>query len=426
MRDYIVIRQKAFYEYLQNYNKNKTKKEQIWLDLKDIAIFDYIAQFCLSDNEKIKSSRIMVGDKEYTHIAYKKIIEDNPFLDISSKRHILRIINKLEKLGLIYKYFSKEKGNKTYFTLGHTGHTLTTSMSQLLGHTGRNPSDTDVRSLRTSMSDNSNINIENNNRENKNRESIYIGSLSFFERTLLRVISNLQDLFGKYNLPAYKEKEYFNAYRKPLKQGYTEHQILLAIYARVDKALVEDVDEFKFLETLSNPKYFVKSIEQLILEANSRVKTDMELYEKSQIEIENELGVKFLGHCYSYYMQVRYKNLIDSYGYFEDCNGESWNIEDTEYHFYLMKKFLAKYEINIVDKIREFIIGNSIENISYSILMSKFLFGLINFKDEVGYLESYSSTKGLSELYNKVLSGLEIEHNLNEIVSQLESQLVVE
>jgi len=118
MRDYIVIRQKAFYEYLQNYNKNKPKKEQIWLDLKDIAIFDYIAQFCLSDNEKIKNSRIVINDTEYTHIAYKKIIEDNPLLDIKAKNKSQVIgsrINKLVKLGLLDKYFSKDKGSKTYF-----------------------------------------------------------------------------------------------------------------------------------------------------------------------------------------------------------------------------------------------------------------------------------------------------------------------
>jgi len=82
MRDYITIRQKAFYDFLKDYNKNKPKKEVIKLDLKDLVIFEYIAQFCLSDNKKIKNNRIVVDEKEYTHIAYKKIIEDNPFLDI--------------------------------------------------------------------------------------------------------------------------------------------------------------------------------------------------------------------------------------------------------------------------------------------------------------------------------------------------------
>jgi len=50
----------------------------LWLDFKDIMIFDYIAQMCLSDNEKIKQSRMIINDTKYTHIAYKKIIKDNP------------------------------------------------------------------------------------------------------------------------------------------------------------------------------------------------------------------------------------------------------------------------------------------------------------------------------------------------------------
>jgi len=224
MRDYITIRQKAFYAFLKDYNKNKPKKEVIKLDLKDLVIFEYIAQFCLSDNEKIKNNRIVVDEKEYTHIAYKKIIEDNPFLDISSKRHILRIVNKLEKLALINKHFSKEKGNKTYFTLGHTG---------------RNPSDTDVASLRTSMSDNSNINIDNNNSKIKieNKDNLYIGELSFFEKDFLGVMFNLKDLGLKYDLRAYKEKEYLKAFKELLKKGYEENEerFIPCVNPRYDK-----------------------------------------------------------------------------------------------------------------------------------------------------------------------------------------------
>jgi len=80
MREFITIRQKAFYEFLSDYNKDKPKEQQIWLDLKDIAIFEYIAQLCSTEHEKIKQSRIIINDTEYTHIAYKKIIEDNPLL----------------------------------------------------------------------------------------------------------------------------------------------------------------------------------------------------------------------------------------------------------------------------------------------------------------------------------------------------------
>jgi hypothetical protein len=209
LRDFITIRQKAFYEFLQHYNKDKPKEQQIQLDLKDLVIFEYIAQFCLSDNEKIKNNRITINGKEYTHIAYKKIIEDNPFLNFKSKRNLIRSIEKLQHIGLIEKVLSKNNGNKTYFTLGHLSQYLMTNLSEGYRQNCPNPIDKNVNSLMTDLSHNSKYNIDSKKIESKNRESIYIGTHTDFEKKLLRVISNLQDLFTRYRLPIYPTRDYY-------------------------------------------------------------------------------------------------------------------------------------------------------------------------------------------------------------------------
>ncbi len=430
MRDFIVIRQKAFYEYLQNYNKNKSEKEKIKLDLKDLAIFDYIAQFCLSDNEKIKNNRIVIDGKEYTHIAYKKIIEDNPFLDIKAKNKSQVIgtrINKLVKLGLLEKIFSQKKGSKTYFRVSFLDDRGITEKLQGVSFENDRGYQSEVIGGITQDLYNRNINIDNKNRETKieNKDSLYIGSLSDFEKNFLRVISNLKDLFNIYNLPAYKEREYLKACKKILDKGYIEEQILISIYARVDKVMNEDVNEEKFLETLSNPNYFVKSIEQLILEANIKVeKLEEEYPNTDEGIIKNEImPMKFLKSIYLDY----YKLSINDYGYFTDVDGGNYSItEECEYHFYLMKKFLAKYNIKLAKDIRFFIINNAIENIPYDILMKRILFALLHYQDKKEYLEMYSSIKELLDLYNEELRFLQIDKDLDEVVKELEQRLIVE
>jgi hypothetical protein len=433
MRDYITIRQKAFYEFLTNYNKDKPKKEQIKLDYKDLVIFEYIAQFCLSDNEKIKQNRIVIDEKEYTHIAYKKIIEDNPFLDfntINPSKILANRLNKLYKLNLLDKYFAKENGNKTYFTLLPQGYTLITSGLEGVLPEGYKAYNHKVRRDITSGLDNSNINIDSKKIDNKNSVSpIYIGSLTtFFEKQLLRVISNLRDLFERYNLPAYKEIEYFNTINRLFEEGYEEDLVLLAIYARVEKVFTEEVDKFKFLETLSNPKYFYKSIDQLILEANSKVKSLAELYEKTQDEVKDELAFNFLKHCYPDYSNLEFEGKIDNNGHFYDKKGRPYYIEDIEYHIYLLYKLLSWYEIKLSEGFRYFIISNSVEKIPYEELMKRLLIGAIKaiVNKDIQSLKYYSSIKELVNYYNGVLNKQDIDLDLDEVVVNLEEQIEIE
>jgi len=428
MRDFIVIRQKAFYEYLQNYNKNKSEKEKIKLDLKDLAIFDYIAQFCLSDNEKIKSNRIMVDGKEYTYIAYKKIMEDNPLLEINTKNKLLKRLNKLFRVKLLHKYLKKDEGNKLYFTMSQEGYTLLTN-----GDIGYSPNGIQGiaqsgHSLYPNRDTNSNINIENNNREIKieNKDNLYIGSLSDFEKNFLGVISNLKDLGLKYGLRAYKEKEYLKAYRQLLKEGYDEYEIITSIYARMYKATMEEVDKFKFLQTIINPKYLVKSIDQLIDEKNILIDELMDTYEENIDVIDDELmpyKVIFITYYEDY--KAVYK-VIDDKGYFKDMIGYELHLKEVEYHIYLMNKFLSARNITINDNIRGFIISNSVKNIPYYDLIKTFLFGLIHLSEDEELLKEYSTIRGLSNLYNNFLNSLEINMDLDEVIEKLEKRLIIE
>lgn len=436
MRDFITIRQKAFYEFLQHYNKDKPKEQQIQLDLKDLVIFEYIAQFCLSDNEKIKNNRITINGKEYTHIAYKKIIEDNPFLNFKSKRNLIRSIEKLQHIGLIEKVLSKNNGNKTYFTLGHLSQYLMTNLSEGYRQNCPNPIDKNVNSLMTDLSHNSKYNIDSKKIESKNRKPIYIGSLSDFEKKLLRVISNLQDLFTRYRLPIYPTRDYYTAYKEILKKGYTEKQLLRAIYARVYKATNDGVDTYKFLETLSNPKYTLKSIDQLIIESEAVIKQLELSYDEEDEYYDDILHTQFLKECYYYdYTRFLYDKVIDKYGWFEDIDGESINLKDLEYDIYLMKQYLSNkgYELTTEgittseSGIRYFIVNNALDNIPYYTLMKRFLYGLlISDKDREIDLGMYEEVDCLNDFYNEYLRHLKTTDSLDDIVPLLEEKIKVE
>ena len=431
MRDFITIRQKAFYDFLSNYNKDKPKNKQIKLDLKDLVIFEYIAQFCLSDNEKIKNNRIVVNDREYTHIAYKKIIEDNPFLDfntINPSKILAKRLNKLFKLNLLDKYFAKENGNKTYFSLLPQGYTLITTGLEGVSSQGYKAYNPQVSRDITTGLDNSNINIDNKN-SNKKIESknsffnLYIGAKNF-----LGVIFNLKDLGLKYGLRAYKEREYLKAYKKLLDKGYGDSEIITSIYARMYKATMEEVDTFKFLQTIINPKYLVKSIDQLISEKNAIVEELMEIYQKGIDIIEDDkLPYQVLMIIYyDDYKAVR--ELINDEGYFEDVMGYEYHLKDLEYYIYLMTKFLSKYDIELLPSIKSLIIGIVKSQLSFEEFLKRLLYGLIYLEDknQLEQLQAYNNSDELAILYKNIISGLEINQNLDEVVEELEKRIIVE
>jgi len=109
MKAFITINQKAFFEISQH---KKTK-----LDLIDATIFEYIYKFSLSNKVQKKIVKSKGKEKLFIWVAYQKIIDDNPLLNITSKKAIELRLNKLAKIGLIEKKTDKKLGNKTFFNI---------------------------------------------------------------------------------------------------------------------------------------------------------------------------------------------------------------------------------------------------------------------------------------------------------------------
>jgi len=399
MREFITIRQKAFYEFLSDYNKDKPKEQQIWLDLKDIAIFEYIAQLCTTEHEKIKQSRIIINDTEYTHIAYKKIIEDNPLLyfSLNSKDKLAKKIDRLCSIGLISKYFAKEKGSKTYFALSPNSYTLIAEQPEGVSPNGKTPYSQMARGGIAEQQDNSKYNIDSYNSKNKIERIKYIyANLSFFEKKLLILLGNLQKHFETYNLKVSTYKKHLEVFRG-LSSKYEEVELITAIYARAIKAIKETSGSQ--LKTIANPNFLKASMEDLLLEA----KEFMEYEELDEDSIEIEFY--FMADTGTY---LNFYSEIDRYsGEFIDKAGNARDITTLEEDIFLIREYLKQFDIKITSKIKSFLLSNSIENIPYKILVGRFIYALLDDK----YQEKFTSTSELADLYNDILKDKEINYS---------------
>ncbi len=393
MREFITIRQKAFYEFLSDYNKDKPKEQQIWLDLKDIAIFEYIAQLCTTEHEKIKQSRIIIDDTEYTHIAYKKIIEDNPLLyfSLNSKDKLAKKIDRLCTIGLINKYFAKDKGSKTYFALSPNGKTPYSQMA---------------RGGIAEQQDNSKYNIDSYNSKNKIERFKYIyANLSFFEKKLLILLGNLQKHFETYNLKVNTYKKHLEIFRG-LSSKYEEQELITAIYARAIKAIRETSGSQ--LKTIANPNFLKASMEDLLLEA----KEFMEYEELDEDSIETEFY--FMADTGTY---LNFYGEIDRYsGEFIDKAGDTRNIETLEEDVFLMREYLKQFDIELTSNIKSFLLGNAIENVKYDLIIAK-RFYILNDENYKDYLYIFEDIDKMLEFFNKKFSEKEI--NYEELKQQL-------
>lgn len=112
MRAYININQKAFSELAI---LKDTK-----IDLVDATIFEYIVKFAVSN----KANKQLIDNKLFIWCSYQKIIDDNPLLNINSKKAIELRLNKLIEIGLFDKFTDKSKGNKTYFNVTDLAYSL--------------------------------------------------------------------------------------------------------------------------------------------------------------------------------------------------------------------------------------------------------------------------------------------------------------
>lgn len=105
MRAYININQRAFTQL--------SILKNIKLDLIDATIFEYIVKFSVSNS----ATKQIIDNKLFAWCSYQKIIDDNPLLNINSKKAIELRLNKLINIGLFDKFTDKEKGNKTFFNV---------------------------------------------------------------------------------------------------------------------------------------------------------------------------------------------------------------------------------------------------------------------------------------------------------------------
>jgi len=407
MREFITIRQKAFFEFISDYNKDKPKEQQIWLDLKDIAIFEYIAQLCTTEHEKIKQSRIIINDTEYTHITYKKIIEDNPLLYIKAKNKAQVLgnkINKLVKVGLLNKYFSQEKGSKTYYTLSSKGYTLITEKLEGVSSKSDRGYHSEMRGGITEKLDNSKYNIDSYNSKNKIERIKYIyANLSFFEKKLLILLGNLQKHFETYNLKVNTYKKHLEVFRG-LSSKYEEEELITAIYARAIKAVRETSNSQ--LKTIANPNFLKASMEDLLLEA----KEFMEYEELDEESIET--WFYFSTDTGDY---LDYISQIDKYsGEFIDAAGNSKNIATLEEDVFLMREYLKQFGIELISEIKSDTLNDAIKNIPYEIMVGRYFHSLLDeellkhwysiktLDDFVNFYNEYLKTKKVNYKYLKL------------------------
>ena len=94
-----------------NININQKELSKYDLDLKEMAMFDYIQVMCSSVNSKIAEERF----KGHTWINYERMIEDMPALRIKSRNSITPRINNLEKSGLVTVVRKMVSGHRRVF-----------------------------------------------------------------------------------------------------------------------------------------------------------------------------------------------------------------------------------------------------------------------------------------------------------------------
>ena len=153
MRAYININQKAFSELAI---LKDTK-----IDLIDATIFEYIVKFAVSN----KANKQLIDNKLFIWCSYQKIIDDNPLLNINSKKAIELRLNKLIEIGLFEKFTDRSKGNKTYFNVTDLAYSLVIENTNLSNEDYKGVSKNDYYN---SKLDNSKLNITNEKEDKQN------------------------------------------------------------------------------------------------------------------------------------------------------------------------------------------------------------------------------------------------------------------
>ena len=90
---------------------NQRVLSQYDIDIKDMAIFDYVHVICGSTNKSVEKERYL----GFTWVNYEKLMENMPALKIKSRNSISKRISNLEKAGLISTKKRMVKGNRRVF-----------------------------------------------------------------------------------------------------------------------------------------------------------------------------------------------------------------------------------------------------------------------------------------------------------------------
>jgi len=138
------------------------------LDIKDMAIFNYIHTMCASVNPRINKERI----KGHTWINYERLIEDMPALRIKSRNSISLRITKLEESGFIKTLKKMVNGHRRVFVklTTQSDSVFVENTERVLSHEKR---------VRENVQDNNTI--DNTTKDNNTYPLSYLENLSVKE-----------------------------------------------------------------------------------------------------------------------------------------------------------------------------------------------------------------------------------------------------
>lgn len=199
MRAYININQKAFSELAI---LKRTK-----IDLIDATIFEYIVKFAVSN----KAEKQLIDNKLFVWCSYQKIIDDNPLLNINSKKAIELRLNKLIEIGLFEKFTDKSKGNKTFFNVTDLAYSLVIENTNLSNEDYQGVSKNDYYNSKLI-----NSNLNSNIKERRENNSKFTNAK---KETAPLSFSKNENIKSEIN-----PKEIIEAYRDNISNKYSDIQ----------------------------------------------------------------------------------------------------------------------------------------------------------------------------------------------------------
>lgn len=102
------------YKWNININQRAAVELELHVDLIDLAIFDYIKSYILSN----KCTKVATPEGTFYWVSHKSIQDSMPLLNIKSSQGIINRVNNLIGNGLLIKYSKCEEFGKTLYAMG--------------------------------------------------------------------------------------------------------------------------------------------------------------------------------------------------------------------------------------------------------------------------------------------------------------------